>query len=173
MRVLFIVVAAASLLATAPASAQQENSPTALRDVYACASITDEAQRLACYDAAVGRLQQAESQGRVVTVDSDQVATLERESFGFSLPSIGTLLRRNQNAAPPVERVEMEVARVVSHLDGTHSFVMTNGQVWTQIEPMSASNVEAGDSIAIRRASFGSFMLSPEHGRAHRVRRAE
>lgn len=168
-----LVFAAFSFFFAAPANAQQSASPSALRDVYACASITDGTQRLACYDAAVGHLQQAESQGRVVTVDSDQVATLERESFGFSLPSIGALLRRNPTATPQVDRVEMQVERIVSHLDGTHSFVMTNGQVWTQIEPASANNVEPGDSIAIRRATLGSFMLSPESGRAHRVRRTE
>lgn len=165
--------AAISIACISTAVAQLPETPTALRDVYACAPIAEESQRLACYDAAVGRLQQAETDGRVVTVDREQVATLERESFGFTLPSIGNLLRRNQPETAELDRVEMQVERVLRRGDGTHSFVMTNGQTWTQVEAAPARNVEPGDSIAIRRAALGSFMLSPEHGRGHRVRRTE
>jgi hypothetical protein len=167
------------LLATvsvAAASAQERVAPPeALADVYACAATADDAARLACYDAAVGRLRTAEQEGRVVAVDREQVATLERESFGFSLPSLDSLLPRRANAAAPeaIERVELIIARIVRRADGRHHIVMANGQTWAQIEPQSASNLEVGDTITIRRATLGSFMLSPQRGAAHRVRRVE
>jgi hypothetical protein len=157
-----------------PALAQVE-SPQALRQVYACAAITGETERLACYDAAVGGLQQAETQGRIIAVDRDQAEVLERESFGFSLPSMSRIFSREASgpAEEPVARVEMTVTRIARYGDGRHAFIMSNGQTWTQIEPQSVSNVDVGDTIAIRRASLGSYMLSPLHGRGHRVRRAE
>jgi hypothetical protein len=149
--------------------------PEALTDVYACAATADDAARLACYDSAVGRLRAAEEEGRVVAVDREQVAILERDSFGFSLPSLGSLLPRRHDASPPaaLERIELRIARITRRADGRHHIVMENGQTWAQIEPQSVSNLEVGDTITIRRASLGSFMLSPQHGAAHRVRRVE
>lgn len=155
-----------------PAFAQNA-SPQALQQVYACASITGEAERLACYDAAVGSLQQAETQGRIVAVDREQVQELERDSFGFSLPSMSRIFSRE--SAPTeerIERIELTVERITRYADGRHAFIMSNGQTWTQIEPQSVSNVDVGDNIAVRRASLGSYMLSPVRGRAHRVRRS-
>lgn len=153
-------------------------TPESLRQVYACADISEDAARLACFDQSIGRLRAAESAGQVVAVDRTQMQSIERDAFGFSLPSIANILTRRGNddansESAAVERIEMEVARVSSRLDGRHSFVMTNGQVWTQVQPDSASNVRPGDSIAIRRAALGSYMLSPERGAAHRVRREE
>lgn len=171
---LCIAVVGLCMFASDAAIAQTESAPPqVLAGVYACANLAGEAERLACYDEAVGRLQQAESQGRIVAVDRDQVATIERDSFGFRLPSIASILRRGQPEQDQIERVETQVVRVVTYINGRHSFVMANGQTWTQIEAQSASNVDEGDTIVIRRAALGSYMLSPQHGRAHRVRRAE
>lgn len=164
-------------LAVAPPVAAQE-SPQSLQDVYACAQTTDDAARLACYDATVGRLHNAEQEGRVVAVDREQVATLERESFGFQFPSLGALLPRSDNssASPNTELVQVQarIARVVRRSDDRYWFEMENGQIWGQIEPQSAANIRAGDTVTIRRATLGSFFLSPaRHGAAHRVRRID
>lgn len=168
------IFALSVMLAPAPAFAQS-GPPEALQQVYACATVSGETERLACYDQAVRTLQQAETQGRIVAVDREQVQEFERESFGFSLPSMSRIFNRSEaaNQTERIDRVEMQVQRIVRHADRRHSFIMTNGQTWTQIEPQSATNVDPGDTIAIRRASLGSFMLSPENGRAHRVRRSE
>lgn len=175
----FVSAAFAAVLWASAAQAQTTpETPETLRQVYACADISEDAARLACYDQSIGRLRAAESEGQVVAVDRAQMQTIERDAFGFSLPSIANILtRRGNNDGDAdrdiVERIEMEVARVASRLDGRHSFVMTNGQSWIQIQPNSASNVRPGDTITIRRAALGSYMLSPERGAAHRVRREE
>lgn len=155
------------------AAAQAPPTSTPLSGVYACAGQTDDGARLRCYDEAVQRLQAAEASGNVVAVDREQVGALERQSFGLQLPALSSLLPRRGGEAQQIERVEALMTRVVSLPDGRHAFVLDNGQSWAQIEPRSASNVDAGDSISIRRASLGSFVLSPEHGAMHRVRRVE
>ncbi len=161
----------AAFLGGAEAVAQTP-ATTPLSQIYACADQTDDAARLQCYDQAAAQLRAAEQTGQVLAVDREQVAALERESFGFQLPSLSSMLPNFNGAPQQIERVETQVERVLSLADGRHTFVLANGQSWTQIEPRSVSNVRAGDSIAIRRAALGSFMLSPEHGAAHRVRRS-
>jgi hypothetical protein len=161
------------ILCAGPAAAQTEQdqpTPEALSGVYACAGIQTDAERLACYDAAVGRMRQAETEGQFVAVERAQVETMRRESFGFSLPSVGNLF--GGRGGDELTRVELEIARVIGLADGRHIFVMTDGQRWVQIEPRRTSNVRPGDTVTVRRAALGSFMLVSERGgAAHRVRR--
>jgi hypothetical protein len=170
MRFLSIIIL---LLTVQAASAQPVAAPTpeALANAYRCAEVQDNVARLACYDEAVGRLRQAETQGQIVALDRERVATLRRESFGFSLPNFARMMPSFGGGEETLERVEMRVERIIARAYGRHSFVMSNGQTWTQVEPQSASNVRVGDAVAIRQAAMGSFMLSPEHGAGHRVRR--
>lgn len=165
----------ALVLLFAPAAAAQTDSgqpprPESLEGVYACAEVSDDAQRLACYDAAVGRMRQAESEGQFVAVDRGQVQTMRRESFGLTLPAITNLFGGGDNDA--LDSIELQVERVLPRSDGRHVFVMSDGQRWTQVEPRRASNVRAGDTVTVRRAALGSYMLVGERGGlAHRVRR--
>ena len=170
VRILCLVLLAC-LLAPA-AQAQTDSAPAALAPLYACRGLPD-TERLQCFDQQLDRLSQAEAAGDLAVVDRAQASAVERDSFGFSLPSLAGLFRNRATPEAPLEQIEAEVQQVLSHPDGRHSFVHTNGQRWTQVVPDNASNVRPGHHIAIHRAAMGSFMLSPEHGQAHRVRRAE
>ncbi|MEQ1617993.1 MAG: hypothetical protein ABL883_06575 [Terricaulis sp.] len=157
-----------------PAAAQtaEESTPEALSAAYRCAEISEDAARLACYDRAINRLQEAETQGQIVAVDRAQAATIERDAFGFHLPSLSALIPSFRDAdGERTDNVEMQVERVVEHASGRHSFIMSNGQVWIQVESQSARNVRPGDSIRVRRGALGSFILSAGRGASHRVRR--
>lgn len=173
MRIVSIAVIIAALAPVAAfAQTAPQATPQALTDVYTCAQIQDDAQRLQCYDGAVGRLRQAETTGQVVAVDRAQAAEIERDSFGFHLPSLSRLLPNLEGGQAEIEDVQMTVASVRSNPLGYHTFEMDNGQVWRQIEPSSARNVRVGDVITIERAALGSFRLtSPRGGAGHRVRR--
>lgn len=172
MRAFWITAAAFAGLAMSAYAQAPTPTPQALTDVYACAGVQDGAQRLQCYDAAVGRLRQAESQGQVVAVDRNQAREIERDSFGFHLPSLSRLLPNLEGGQQPIENVQMTVASVRTSALGYSTFVMENGQVWEQVEPRSARNVRPGDTVTIEQASLGSFRLvSSRGGAGHRVRR--
>lgn len=160
-------------LTGAPAAAQTPPRAEALERLYACASISEDAARLACYDEATGRLQSAQNAGDLVAVDREQVQQIQRESFGFSLATIANLLpQREDGGDDGPQFVELEVANIIAHGNGAHTFVMADGQRWTQVEAQRATNVRAGDTIRIRRGAIGSFLLVPSRGgAAHRVRR--
>jgi hypothetical protein len=173
MRTILIAAAALGALCSTASAQTPAATPQALTDVYICAQITDDAQRLQCYDGAVGRLRQAETQGQVVAVDRSQAAEIERDSFGFHLPSLSRLLPNLEGGDRTIDNVQMTVASIRTSPLGYHTFVMENGQVWEQVEPQAARNVRAGDTITIERAALGSFRLtSPRGGAGHRVRRA-
>lgn len=174
-----LLVALLLLLCAQPASAQPAPSltPEALSNAYRCAEVQDDAARLACYDDAIGRLRQAEAAGQIVALDREGVDGLQRDSFGFSLPNFARLIPGVGSADgsdATLERIEMQVDRIISLPYGRHNFVMSNGQIWAQTEAQSAANVRVGDTVTVRRAAMGSFLLSPaRNGAAHRVRRQD
>lgn len=172
MRTFLFTAVAFAALATFADAQTPAPTPQALTDVYSCAQIQDDAQRLQCYDGAVGRLRQAETQGQVVAVDRAQAQEIERDSFGFHLPSLSRLLPNLEGGDDVIDNIEMTVARVRVSPTGYHTFEMENGQTWTQVEPENARNVRAGDVVTIRRAALGSFrLISSRGGAGHRVRR--
>ena len=168
------------LSASSAAVAQENNAPQVLTDVYACVDIEDGAARLACYDAAIGRLRLANERGDLLTIDRSEAQTVEREAFGFTLPSLPRLFSSTQDnndadeeAAASVEEVALEIDRVSRHSGGA-VFYMSNGQVWRQIDTNRTSRVRSGGAVTIRRASMGSFLMSVEAGGpAIRVRREQ
>lgn len=170
-----IVLASLCFIAFAsPVAAQTGATPDALTQVYNCASQTDNAARLACYDAAVGRLQSEQTSGNIVAVDRGQIETIERESFGFSLPSLPNVFRRSGAAeTPTLTETALTIERISRRGDGGAVFYMTNGQAWTQIDTTHARGVRAGDNVTVRRAAMGSFLMVPEDGAPVRVRRSE
>jgi len=77
----------------APSAAQSPTQPNELQAIYACKSIPDAQERLACYDNSVGRFEAAEKNGEVVTVTKTAIEKVERDAFGFNIPSLPSLGR--------------------------------------------------------------------------------
>jgi hypothetical protein len=176
MRIAAAILAVLILAAPASAQPQGDQTPDVLNQVYACARVTSETERLACYDSAVGRLREAQSSGNLLAVDRAQAHEIERDAFGLSLPSLPRLFgRRNtETYADAVQAVEMRVARVEHLPGGRSSFTMENGQIWTQIEGVSARNVRVGGAVTVHQAALGSFLMSVQAGGpALRVRRTQ
>jgi hypothetical protein len=186
---LVAMVAAATFAVATPAFAQPQlpapASPEVIQKVYACAGMTDDTARLACFDAAVGALKTAETQGQFTAVDAAGVRQLEREAFGFSLPSLPRLTLPSFGrsgggggvAAPAADTSTAELDLTISRrgsLDGRPTFVMSNGQVWALVGSEDNRLARAGANVTIRRAAVGSYLMSvPAGGTSLRVRRAE
>lgn len=172
-----IVVASLCLIALiGPAAAQSGEAPPVLEQVHACSAIAGDSERLACYDAAVSRLQAAQTSGELVAVERTQVQQIQRESFGFALPSLPRLFggAAQGEAAASDEALQFEVASVRRRADGKAVITMANGQVWAQIDTGSSNRIRQGAGVTIRRAALGSFLLVPAAGGASlRVRREQ
>ena len=166
-----VVGLAVAGLAFAQTETNPQPSAPALQDVYRCADIQEDAARLQCYDTAVGRLHQQEQAGQVVALDRTQANQMQREAFGFTLPSLSNLLPRL--GTEDVERVEVQVESIAPFAPGRSVFVLSNGQRWAQVESHSIRGIRPGDTVTIRRAALGSYMLLPEHGAGYRVHRED
>lgn len=155
---------ALALVQFAPAAAQER---AGLREgIIACRSVAQPEQRLACYDALPAGARDEAS----VTIDRRSVEALERDGFGFNLPSLAGLFP--SLGSERLSNVELTIDRVIDRGDGAHVFIMTNGQRWRQIEALPATNVRAGDVVRVRRGALGSFVLVSSRGGApHRVLR--
>ena len=83
-----------------PALAQDDS----LEQILACRQITEDAARLACFDTASGSLASDRESGELVTISRAEVEAVERETFGFNLPSLPSFtiprLGRDTNSTP-------------------------------------------------------------------------
>lgn len=173
----FAAIAVFGLIAS-PALAQE----APLERVYACAGVTDGSQRLACFDAAVAGLKQAESTGGVAVVNREQIEKAEKEAFGLATPSLSALAEsaRTTAGAPAtekskaLERVTFPVKSITTGPDGRYRFVMENGQEWRQTDGIKLPAIGKGPWQAeIRKAAIGSYMLKLGDRTAVRVKRVE
>jgi hypothetical protein len=166
MRVFILLTAAA--LAAGAAFAQE----APLAKVYACAGLPKADKRLACYDAAIAGLKQAEATGGVAVVSREQVVEASEQAFGFSNPEAAGIAA--PNAAEQLDNLQVTIASAAKRADGKYRFTLDNGQVWDQIEVeridrLGAFPVKAG----IKAAALGSFLMRIEGGRSIRVRRVK
>jgi hypothetical protein len=83
---LAVLASLAALATTGSASAQENPS---LDPVFQCQELQNDAERLACFDAAVSSLR-AES-NEIVVIRRSEVEAVERDSFGLELPSLPRL----------------------------------------------------------------------------------
>jgi hypothetical protein len=148
---------------------------------HRCASVGDDAQRLSCYDAAFGK------PGRVAEAPAPPAAA--RPPAPMAAPAVATVPGDARTAAAEKQRkrdakkareaaskpvaVTAAVAAVRRTRDGRIEATLQNGAVWTQIEPDSLIEVREGDTVTIRPALLGSFLLVTKSGTTTRVRRTK
>jgi len=142
--------AALACLALTAASNQAISAP----DSHRCSSINSDSERLACYDKAFG------------TPAAPPNSAPPKPEFG--LPA--------KKAYPGVEdkkdsEIRAAVSSVTRQRDGKFVVTLDNGQTWQQSEIDSRVGLEVGDTVNVRRAALGSYLLSNEDGIATRVKR--
>jgi hypothetical protein len=159
------------------ATAQAVDGATPLEPVYACAAIAAPEARLACFDREVAALKAGEQGGQFTAIDAGRVAEIQRESFGFAIPSLPKIALPRlggdaKDAAGP-DQVSAVLAGVRKTPDGKLSFTLENGQVWRQIDAAKNNRAKKGAAVTVRKAALGSYQMSFGSGAALRVRREE
>ena len=109
---------------------------------HPCTSIQDDRERLACYDRTFG-------------------TPAEPTALPEPAPA-------KAEALP--EKFTAKVA-AFEWRNGVFVATLDNGQVWLQTERDSRVQLEVGQTVTVRRASMGSFLMSGGQGIAARVRR--
>lgn len=155
-------------------------------DVQRCARLTDDLARLECYDQVARRLAGTNAQPQAdasAAAVSGTATTANRPSSpshvtapppatpgaDFGLSEAAKQARDPEKAKQ--DSISAGVAAVARRLTGEMVVTLADGQVWAQLDPDTRAKVKVGDTVTIRRAALGSYLLVTPSGIATRVKR--
>lgn len=182
-------ICAALLLLTPAAFATSVDLKTQLQS---CQQISDEEQRLSCFDQIVTQLNNrseavpvAESSGNLTALEPTRVTETNTVTAAVTQQAVATTAVGTAPSVKdefglkkpdPVDELQ-EISSLVKStaLDKRKKFLITleNGQQWQQID-QGYIRVKAGDRCIVKRGAIGSFLLGVEGiTKTIRVRRVE
>jgi len=150
-----LAMAAPALSKTQPLASAPP--PKIFQDVVQCRSITDAAQRLACFDQSVGVLATAQSNRDLYVADKDAMREARRGLFGFSVPKLRIFA--DDDMEKDVDSIETTVTSV-SQAQRGYVFTLKDGARWGQTDGAYMDKPKSGSTIKIKRASLGSFFCA-------------
>jgi hypothetical protein len=158
--------------ASAPSPAVPAAKPVAA--LQTCRTLTDATARLACYDRAVDALAAATASGDVVVVERTEVRKARKGLFGFTLPRIGFLTGKPDNAEDVAD--EKQLATVVTAArsigNGKWRFTVEGGGLWETVETnMGFTDPAPGKKVVIEKGSLGAYFVTVEKGRRVQAKR--
>jgi hypothetical protein len=175
MRINGQILLAGSLLLSASAVTGQadkltQSRPPVFEELVNCRSIADPTARLACYDAKVAAIDEAEKKDELVLADKNAMTEARKGLFGFSIPK----LKIFGNDGKEDEKFEL-VAKIDSAYQASYgkwTIVLDDGARWVQIDTqVLRKNPARGMEIKIRAAAMGSYFANIDGARAIRMRR--
>jgi hypothetical protein len=175
MRVAIASSVAAAVLLSGPAQGQDKNPvaeapPVSVGAMIGCRATADAAARLACYDKAVGSLQQAVAKREVVIFSAADVRKTRRSLFGFSIPKLPFF--GDSDDTPEAREINAKIKSTRSLGYGKWRIQLEDGEIWETTEgSSSSSDPSVGGSVRIRKAALGSYLLSISGSKSVRARR--
>ena len=144
-------------------------TPQSVQQLIACRSITDSAQRLACYDRQAALVSQAIASKELVVIDKARATAAKRSLFGFSIPDFGGLFG---GADDEVKEIASTITRVDHNPEGGWLVWLADGSTWTQTDdaPLGLPP-ERGNKVVVHRGTLGSFFLRVNGQPGIRVKR--
>lgn len=144
--------------------------PAAVQRLLDCRATSADAARLACYDQAVGEFSRLLTSGEIVVVDKERVATVKRQAFGFTLPSLNLFDRDDKPAQ--LEEITAIAARAYRQSDGRWAVELDDGAVWAQTDDEQIDRApHAGSKVEIKKAAMSSYFMRIDGQRSLRARR--
>ena len=163
------IVAVAVAARSDARSAPNTGTPQSVQQLIACRSMTDSAQRLACYDRQADALSNAIAKKEVVVIDKARATAAKKSLFGFSIPNFGGIFGGNEDE---VKEISSTATRVSQDAYGAYVVTLADGSTWYQQDDAPLGlGPEKGDKITVRRGSFGAFFLSVNGQPGIRVKR--
>lgn len=163
-RTLRIAVGALAIAAAAPAIAQSapgaeaiESSPI-LGKLENCITISDDAERLACFDREVGVLVGATTTGEVKVIDAESIKQARRGLFGFRLPKIGLFGGGDEEEVKILESTVTKVRQVAPN--EWHFWIAEGNALWRiKNSKMGFRPPEVNDEVEFKPASMGTYWI--------------
>ncbi len=131
--------------------------PKIFTDVIQCRTITDNAERLACFDRSVGTLATAQANKEVYVADKEAMREARRGLFGLNLPNMRIFA--DDDMEKDVSSIESTIAAFNESQKG-YVFTLKDGARWRQTDGAYMDRPKVGAPIRIKRAALGSFFGS-------------
>ena len=121
-----------------------------------CASIKDDGQRLACYDALFRQKENTPPQQHVATIPDPQEAPKQTET-----PSVDKIKAFGKHIKNPnqLDSINIVVTESYRNLYGKWVFITTNSQVWQQTDSKRTTIPSLPANAVIKRSTFGAHTI--------------
>lgn len=156
----FFFAAGLGVMASAPLVAKEDGlpdeAPTIFKVVIECRAISNPTERLACFDANVAKLDEAQQKNELFVADKAQVREARKGLFGLSLPKIRIFGKGDD--ADEIKEVNAEIESVSNDSKGNLVFTLKDGAVWKQIDQAYFGKPPApGSAINIKKGAVGAY----------------
>jgi hypothetical protein len=154
------ILAATAIMFSASAAYAQDttDSDPYIDSLKACQTMADDAARLACYDAAVGKVVTASDEGEVRIVDKAVVTKTKRGLFGLGIPDFGLL--SGDDDEEKLDLLQSVITKV--SISGSTMFITIEdgGAVWRIKNAKSRiKRAKPGDPVEFKKAAMGSYFI--------------
>ncbi len=170
-----LLILAAAAVVAAPVMADKKDKlqnarPPVFEALVNCRSITDPQERLACYDAKVTAMDDAEKNDELVLADKETMKEARRGLFGFTLPKLRLFGDGNEEEGE--DEITAKIDSAYQTGAGKWTIVLEDGARWAQIDDKAINKEPAkGMEVKIRKATMGSFFANIAGQRAMRMKR--
>lgn len=176
MKRVHIITPLAVAFLSVPAVAQSPAVPVAkpVAALQQCRALTDAAARLACYDRAVDGLNAATASGDVVVVERTEVRKARKGLFGFTLPRIGFLTGKPNNAEDRADEAALSTTITASRSIGYGKwrFTVEGGGQWETVEAsIGFRDPLPGRKVLLEKGSLGAYYAKVDGGRRVQAKR--
>ncbi len=154
----------ALLALSAPLAAQDEEdlaSSPLVTKLESCTTITDDAERLACFDREVGALVGAANEGDVKVVEKDEINKARKKLFGYSVPDAGIFKADSKEEKEANNRLTSTITKVrqVSSKEW-HIWIEEGNARWRlKNNSIRFRAPKVGDSVEFKPATMGTYWI--------------
>lgn len=146
----------------------QKDTPAQLERLFACRSVSQAVERLACFDRETAATQDALTRRDLVALDREKVRSTRRSLFGLTAPSLKIFGGGDEDELKQIDGV---IAKVGWTQDG-FSVRLQDQSAWVQTDgkPL-ALEPRAGQKVVVSRGVLGSFIMNVAGQRGVKVKR--
>ncbi|WP_294124227.1 hypothetical protein [Sphingomonas sp.] len=164
------LILAADPAASAPKKIAEGPPPAQVTTLLNCRAITDNAERLACYDKAAAAVSEAVAKRDLVVMDRESVKKTKRGLFGFSIPNLGIF--GDDDDEVEIKQIDGTLVSTAFNADGGYIFRLADGSRWTQIDskPFAIPPIN-GDKVVVKKGTLGSYFMAVEGSPGVKVKR--